>query len=150
MFCRDGVKHRLLLLHRHLLFKLLQFLLLVHLAPHDVELTSAALALGVHVVAQARSTQGTALVEEGGELNLCGERVSRTARAEHLSSGRTNAVGVAALNHKVLNDAVEERAVERAFLDQFDKVIAVEGSLVVQTYGYRTLSGDNTNKCCHV
>ena len=110
------VEDVLLHLHAHLLLHLLQLVLLVGLSPDDIELAAAALTLRVHLVAQTGSAQGTALVEELWINKLGRDGVIRSARAQHLALWSTLAVRVAALDHKILDDTVEECAIEISLL----------------------------------
>jgi hypothetical protein len=114
-------------LHLHLPFHLLQLLRLVGLSPHHIELAAAALALGVHVVAQTCGAQRTTLVEILRIDHLGRKGIARATRAQHLALRCPLAVGVAALDHKVFDDPMEQRAVVKSLLHQFDEVVAVLG-----------------------
>src|SRR5574344_2012804 len=130
----QSVKHRLLLLHGHLPLHLLQFRWFVGLSPHDIKLASAALPVRVHLVARARCTQCPTLVEELRINKLSRDGIVRSARSQVLSSRSPLRVGVAALNHEVLNHTVEQRSVEITLLRQFHEVITMTRSLVIQAH----------------
>ena len=128
------VEDVLLHLHAHLLLHLLQLVLLVGLSPDDIELAAAALTLRVHLVAQTGSAQGTALVEELWINKLGRDGVIRSARAQHLALRSALAVRVAALDHEILDDTVEECAIEISLLCQLQKVVTMLRSLVVEAH----------------
>ena len=58
------------------------------------------------------------------------EGVARSAGTESLTGLSSFGVGVAGLNHKLVDYTVEEHAVVVAFVDQLDEVIAMDGSVV--------------------
>ena len=128
------VEDVLLHLHAHLLLHLLQFVLLVGLSPDDIELAAAALTLRVHLVAQTGSAQGTALVEELWINKLGWDGVIRSARAQHLALWSALAVRVAALDHEILDDTVEECSIEISLLRQLQEVVTMLRSLVVEAH----------------
>lgn len=95
-------------------------------------------------------------MEEPGEVKLRRQGVAEVAvaqlavarRREELAVGSRadTAVGVAALNHKVLDDAMEEGAVEDAFASELEEVVAVDGGLVAELNAddaSRSLQTDN-------
>lgn len=104
----------------------------IHLAPDDIELAGRGATLGVLLVAFAGHGHGSPTVEylRQTELRLLG--VVEVARAESLSGFGMLAVGVAALDHEVLDDAVEEQRVVDAHLRQFQEVVAVLRRLVIE------------------
>lgn len=67
-------------------------------------------------------------IELGGESVAC---ISGTKLAARRS---TFALRVAALDHEILYDSMEEGTVIEPFLCKFYEVVPVCGSLVVQTY----------------
>ena len=134
MLASQLVEDILLGLHRHLFLHLAQFVLSISLTPHDVELASAALALWVHLVVQAGSTQGATLMKQAWTVYLGRNGIVWSARSQHLSLGSILAVGVAALNHKVLDDTMKKSAVEVSFLSQFYEVVTMTRSLVVEAH----------------
>jgi hypothetical protein len=44
---------------------------------------------------------------------------------------------------------VEKRIVERAFLNEFDEIIAVEWRFVIKAHGDCTFGSDNSDVCGH-
>ena len=99
-------------------------------APHDIELASAALLFGVHLVAVSCSSQGAPPVVEEGQVKLGGDGVAWSAIAQYLAGSRAARVGVAALDHEVLYHAVKQRAVIVFLLDQHEEVVAVQRGVV--------------------
>ena len=65
---------------------------------------------------------------------LSRDGIVRSARSQVLSSRSPLRVGVAALNHEVLNHTVEQRSVEITLLRQFHEVITMTRSLVIQAH----------------
>src|SRR3712207_2543222 len=126
------VEHLLLLLHGHLALHLLEFGRFVGFSPHDVKLAAAALPLRVDFVAKAGRAQRTTLVEALGISKLGRKRVVGAARSEPFALGSALAVGVATLNHEVLDDPMEKRSIEIALPGQLNEVVTVGGRLVVK------------------
>ena len=125
------IEGRLDLLHLQLLGELTQLALVIHLTPDDIELRTAAATLGIDLVALTGCGQGTTLVEEV-VLDLGLKGVVGTAHAQHLADRGALRVGVAALNHKALDDTMEQGTVIIALAHQFDEVITVNGGLVIK------------------
>ena len=142
------VEDRLFLLHLKLFLHLSEFRRLVCLSPYDIELAATALAVGVHLVAKACCTQGATFVEIFGIYKFGRNGIVGTSRAEHLSLRCSFAIGVSALYHKVLNDTVEERAVEVAFFGKLQEVVTVFGRLVVEAYK-NVAFGSLDSDLCH-
>ena len=134
MFFGKLVEDVLLHLHAHLLFHLLQFILLVGLTPNDIKLASAALAFWVYLVAKTGCAQGTTLVEELWINELGRDGIVRTTCAQHLAFRSALAVRIAALNHKILDDTMEESAIEISLLCQLQEVVTMLRCLVVEAH----------------
>ena len=128
------VEDVLLHLHAHLLFHLLQFILFVGLSPYNIELATAALSFRVYLVAKTGCTQGTTLVEKLWINELGRDGIVRTTCAQHLAFRSAFAVRVAALNHKILDDTMEESAIEISLLCQLQEVVTMLGCLVVEAH----------------
>ena len=134
MFFGKLVEDVLLHLHAHLLLHLLQFILLVGLTPNDIKLASAALAFWVYLVAKTGCAQGTTLVEKLWINELGRDGIVRTTCAQHLAFRSAFAVWIAALNHKILDDTMEESAIEISLLCQLQEVVTMLRGLVVEAY----------------
>ena len=126
------VEDVLLHLHAHLLLHLLQFILLVGLSPYNIELATAALAFRVYLISQTGCAQGTTLVEKLWINKLGRDGIVRTTCAQHLAFRSAFAVWIAALNHKILDDTMEESAVKISLLRQLDEVVTMLRCLVVE------------------
>lgn len=113
------------------LFPLVERLVRLRGACHNEKLAAARLPLRVHLIGQAGRRQGAAQVRE---TNFGRNGVARPAAAEYGAGGCGFRVGVAALDHKVGDHAVEQQAVEKALCGQFEEIVAVPGRLVVQPY----------------
>ena len=125
-----GIEGFLNALHPQLLGELSQLPLTIDLSPDDVELRPAAPSLGVHLVALPGSSQRTALMQQV-VLDFRLNGVIGTTRPQHLAGRSTLGVGVATLNHKVLDDPVEQRPVIIALLCQFQEIVPMQRGLVV-------------------
>ena len=121
-------------LHAHLLFHLLQFILFVGLSPYNIELATAALSFWVYLISQTGCAQGTTLVEKLWINELGRDGIVRTTCAQHLAFRSAFAVWIAALNHKILDDTVEESAIEISLLCQLQEVVTMLRCLVVEAY----------------
>lgn len=86
-------------------------------------------------------------MEEVG-LDLGLQRVVGTAHTELLACRRALRVGVAALNHEVANDAMEQRAIVIALRSQLQEVVAVNGCVVVEANG-NVAQGSGNLDICH-
>ena len=112
-----------------LIANLIELLGGVGLSPDDIELTAAGTAFGILAVALAcrrqRPTlvgmQQTAFARE--ELSLDG--IVGTPLAQRDTGFGMTAVGVATLNHEVLDDTVEEQRVVELLIDEFQEVVAM-------------------------
>jgi hypothetical protein len=71
-------------------------------------------------------------MEELRKSEFWGKGVVEIARAESFARFGMFTVDVAALNHKVLDDAMEEQRVIDVHLGEFQKVVTVDGRLVVK------------------
>ena len=121
-------------LHAHLLFHLLQFILLVGLSPYNIELATAALSFWVYLISQTGCAQGTTLVEKLWINELGRDGIVRTTCAQHLAFRSAFAVWIAALNHKILDDTMEESAIEISLLCQLQEVGTMLRCLVVEAH----------------
>ena len=139
VFCHQAVEHLLFLLHGHLLLQLFQFLWLIHLAPHDIELASAACLFGVHLVALAGCTEHSTLVKELWIDYFSGNVVARTACTKRLAGRCTLALGITSLYHEIADNAVEERTIIVALGGQMQEVVAMKRCLVVEANHYVAL-----------
>ena len=101
---------------------------------YGTKMAAAALTLRVHLVAQTGSAQGTAFVEELWINKLGRDGVIRSARAQHLALWSALAVRVAALDHEILDDTVEECAIEISLFCQLDEVVTMLRCLVVEAH----------------
>ena len=128
------VEDVLLHLHAHLLLHLFQFILLVGLSPYNIELATAALSFWVYLISQTGCTQGTTLVEKLWINELGRDGIVRTTCAQHLAFRSAFAVWIAALNHKILDDTMEESAIEISLLCQLQEVVTMLRGLVVEAH----------------
>ena len=128
------VEDVLLHLHAHLLLHLFQFILLIGLSPYNIELATAALSFWVYLISQTGCAQGTTLVEKLWINELGRDGIVRTTCAQHLAFRSAFAVWIAALNHKILDDTMEESAIEIFLLCQLDEVVTMLRCLVVEAY----------------
>ena len=124
----EGDGHLVLL---HLLLHLLELGRLVDRAPDDVELAAARLATGIDLVTKSGSAERTTLMEETG-IDFGFDGIAWAAHTEAFASWSALGVGVSALNHKVLDDTVEQEAVVIALGGELEEIVAVEGRLVIQ------------------
>lgn len=107
------------------------------LSLHDVELASAALLVGVYLVSFACRRECSLDVEVLFGEEFGGDGVSDVARAPEFAFGvGVLGVGVAALNHESLDDAVEEGVVEKLLVDEFEEVVAMERRVVEEDGGH--------------
>ena len=60
--------------------------------------------------------------------------IVRTTCAQYLAFRSAFAVWIAALNHKILDDTMEESAIEISLLCQLDEVVTMLRCLVVEAY----------------
>ena len=124
----EGDGHLVLL---HLLLHLLELGRLVDRAPDDVELAAARLAIRIDLVTKSGSAERTTLMEETG-IDFGFDGIAWAAHTEAFASWSALGVGVSALNHKVLDDTVEQEAVVIALGGELEEIVAVEGRLVIQ------------------
>lgn len=101
-------------------------------APNDVELGGGTHVLGIDVVAFASGGESATLVVEGGVEYLGGDEFFFGFVADEGAWGGVLASGVAALDHEVFDDAMEEERVEITRFGLADEVVAMERSLVVE------------------
>ena len=78
------------------------------------------------------SAQGTTLVEKLWINELGRDGVIRSARAQHFAFRSALALWVTALDHEILDDTVEECAIEISLLCQLDEVVTMLRCLVVE------------------
>ncbi|CUP05260.1 Uncharacterised protein [Segatella copri] len=128
------VEDVLLHLHAHLLFHLLQFTLLVGLSPYNIKLATAALSFWVYLISQTGCAQGSTLVEKLWINELGRDGIVGTTCAQHLAFRSAFAVWIAALNHKILDDTMEESAIEISLLCQLQEVVTMLRCLVVEAH----------------
>jgi len=117
----------------------------------DVELRRAAAHFGVCIVALACCGQRATFVEEPGQTELRLQRVAEVSVAEGLvARGRLQgavslrvyaAVGVAALDHEILDDAMKERAVEDTLSHILKEIVAMARCLVAQLHADDAVGG---------
>ena len=88
------------------------------------------------------------MVESRG-VYLCWYSVSWAACAGPCCLVCGLAVRVASLYHESLNDTVEQRAIVESIICQFDKIVAVEWCLVVQTYDNIPFCGIDSHSVSH-
>ena len=101
-------------------------------SPHDVELGGGRAHFRIDIIAFAGHRHGSATVEELRKSELRGKGVVEIARAEGFAWFGMFAVDVAALDHKVLDDAMEEQRVIDVHLGEFQEVVTMDGRLVVE------------------
>ena len=106
----------------HTAFIHIQGLVVVHLALHDVELRATGGLLGVHLVALTGSGKNAFLVEVVA-LELGGDGVTRVEAA---------ILVLTTLDHELVDDAMERRAVVPAFVHQLDEIVAMQRRVVIK------------------
>ena len=116
----------------HLLLHAQQGGIAINLAGHDVELATRRSFLRIYIVSLAGSGQGSFLMEILGIDKLGRHGVAHVARPQHLTLGSVLRLGVACLDHEVLDDTMKEGALVGAVLGQLDKVITVFRRFVIQ------------------
>ena len=130
----QGLEDALQTLHLQLFAHLAELPFVVGLPPNDVELRTAAAALGIHFISLTSSSQCAALVEERRK-DFSLQRIVGAAHAKALTSWCIHRIGVAALTHEVADDAVEECTIVETFLRKFQEVVTMERSLIVEANG---------------
>ena len=106
----------------HTALKHVQSAVVIHLALHDVELRATGSLLGIHLVRLASSSQGAFLVEV----------VVLELGRDPITWVEATVLVLSALDHEILDDAVERRAVVPAFVHQLDEVVTMLGRVVIQ------------------
>ena len=101
-----------------------------HVSCHDVELASRRSPFGIDIVRLACRGERSPLMVEGGD-EFGGDGIAHIAASQHGGIAGGLAFRVACLNHEMLDDAVEQGAVIRAFFHQLDKVVPVLRGFVV-------------------
>jgi len=105
-------------------------------APHDVELATTGATLGIDIVALTGHSQRTTTmrmqqvavaVEE-----LCLNGIAHLAVAQRGPRLCVATVGVATLNHEILDDTMEEQRVVEMFVGQAQEVVAMQRGVVVE------------------
>ena len=136
----EVIKDVLQLLLRHLTLELGEFAGTVDLASDDVELATTGTLLGIDLVALTGSSEGSLLVYQ--RLVELGRDGVVGASGTEMCCGRSSTrIGIATLNHKVLDDTVEESAVVIALTGQLEEIITMKGGLVIKTNGDVTEGG---------
>ena len=74
-------------------------------------------------------------------LELGFEGVSCIPRTETLSRRSALAIGIAALDHEILDYPVKKCAVIETFPGKLEEIVAMDGSFVIETNGNVTASG---------
>ena len=139
----------------HLVADLIELLGGVGLAPDDIELTTAGTAFGILAVALARCSQcpTTVRMEQMAvgieELSLDG--IVGTPLAQRHARFSMTAVGIAALNHEVLDDAVEEQRIIELLVDEFQEIVAMTRRIVEERQNNLTHCGfeHHLTRLCH-
>ena len=136
----EVVENVLQLLLSHLALELGELAGTVDIASDDVELATAGTLLGIDLVALTGSSEGSLLMYQ--RLVELGRDGVVGASGTEMCSGRSSTrIGIATLNHKVLDDTVEESAVVIALTGQLEEIITMKGGLVIETNGDVTEGG---------
>src|SRR5690606_7111450 len=98
----------------------------IHSTLRNVQLTSATCPVGIVIPCRG---DGPLLVKECCS-ELCRDAVTRSPHAERNTGCSAFAIRIAGLDHEAVDHAVEEYAVVKANLNQFEKIIAMQWSRI--------------------
>ena len=114
------------------LLDLRDLLILENLSPDDIELTGRRPPFRIHFVALPGHRHDTTTMEDLRQPELCLCGIVEIARTQQLSWFGMLAVGIATLNHKVLDNAMDEQRVIDAHLCDLQEVVACLWRLVIK------------------
>ena len=113
----------------------------VGLTPDDIELATTGATLRVHPVALASHGQGATTMVVLGGAELGHQGIVQLASAQRGAWLGMTTRGVAALDHKTLDDAMKEERVVELLVDQLEEVVAMDGGVVVEHHADVALGG---------